>query len=282
MSEMDQVAPAQPQDAGQVAAKSWYEGVEPETIGYIQNKKWDGVDGPIKALEGYRNLEKLHGVPADQIIKMPKADDAEGWGKVYQKLGRPESADKYGDVKAPEGVTLNADLVKEFDSVFFGQNLTKAQRDNIITTYAAKEAALNGERQKQLELKIASEREQLKSDWGVKYDERVELAKRAVRVGLPEGIDKDATLMEMEKAVGPVVFAKMFANLADKMNLAEDKMVEGDKSSGGFGYTKEQALSDKTTLMAELRADPKRLDMYNKNTGPDVEKMRKLNEYLSR
>lgn len=279
MSEMEQTAPAE--DAGQ-AVKSWYEGVEPETVGYIQNKKWEGVDGPIKALEGYRNLEKFHGVPADQIIKLPKQDDTEGWGKVYQRLGRPEAADKYGDVQVPEGISLNSDLVKEFDGIFFNQNLTKTQRDNIIKVYAEKEAAVMNERQRELELKIADGRAQLKNEWGSKFDERVELAKRAVRVGLPEGVDKDATLLEMEQAVGPVVFAKMFANLADKLGLAEDKMVDGDKSGGGFGYTKEQALADREALKAELGRDRQRLDMYNKNTGPDVEKMRKLNEYLSR
>lgn len=279
MSEMEQTAaPAE----GQATVKSWYEGVEPETVGYIQNKKWEGADGPIKALEGYRNLEKFHGVPADQIIKLPKQDDAEGWGKVYQRLGRPEAADKYGDVQVPEGVSLNSDLVKKFDNIFFNQNLTKAQRDNVIASYATEEAAVIAERDRQDALRIANERAQLKNEWGSKYEERVELGRRAVRVGLPEGVDKDAILLDMEKVAGPLVFGKMFANFADKMGLAEDKMVDGDKSGGGFGYTKEQALADREALKAELGRDRQRLDMYNKNTGPDVEKMRKLNEYLSR
>ncbi len=274
--------PAPPAE-GQAAVKSWYEGVEPETVGYIQNKKWDGADGPIKALEGYRNLEKFQGVPPDQIIKLPKADDAEGWGKVYQKLGRPESADKYGDVVVPEGVNVNQDLIKEFDGLFFGQNLTKAQRDSLISGYIEKETAVTSQRQKELELRIANERAQLKNEWGQKHDERVELAKRVVRVGLPEGVDKDATLSAMEEAVGPVVFAKFFANLADKFQISEDKMVNSDGAPGSsYGYTKEQGIADLAKLKASLKADPVRLAMYNKNTGPDIEQLRKLTEFISR
>lgn len=278
----DQTTDTPADNAGQVTDTPWYNGVEPETVGYIQNKKWDGKDGPLKALEGYRNLEKFHGVPADQIIKLPRDDDAEAWGKVYQRLGRPESADKYGEVQVPEGVSLNPDLIKQFDDIFFSHNLTKSQRDSIVKAYASKEAEVMSARQKELEMMIVTQREQLKSEWGQKYDERLDLAKRAVRAGLPADVDKDATLAAIEEAVGPVVFGKMFSNLADKMKLGEDIMLDGTKNEGRYGYTKEQAMEDRRMLMAEITGDRNRLDMYNKNTGPDVLKMQRLNEIISR
>src|SRR6185312_841401 len=71
----------------------WLEGATPEQVGYIQNKGWTD---PKQVLEGYQNLEKMRGVPADRLLTLP-ATDADDATKAafYEKLGRPKEAAGY-------------------------------------------------------------------------------------------------------------------------------------------------------------------------------------------
>lgn len=258
------------------APKTWYEGADPDTVGYIQNKKWD-AETPLKVVESYRNLEKFHGVPADQIVKLPKADDVEGWNGVYGRLGRPESADKYAPV---EGVEIDAEALKRFDGKFHAAGLNDTQRKAILTEYDAYSKQMFEEQEKALAQEKSIQTEALKKEWGANYDERVDLAKRAVRSFLPDTEQREQTLQAIENAVGPAVLAKMFANLADR--IGEDKIITGaDSGQRAYGYTKEQAVNDRNVLMAEIKADPARLAAYNRGLGSDVEKLTRLNKIMA-
>lgn len=280
MSEENTDAPAD--NAGQADVKPWYDGADQDTIGYLQNKKWD-TESPLKVLEGYRNLEKFHGVPADKIIKIPTDDNQEAWGQVYNKLGRPETPDKYGfdSIKAPEGVELDKEIIGRFDQLFHKSGISKSQRDNILNEYVQFEAARSQDMAAKLEQEKTIQLDALKRDWGSKFDERVELAKRAFRSFLPEGLDKDEVASAFEASVGPAVAAKLFANLADR--LGEDKFHDEANNTGAtpFGYTREQAVNDRNNLMAELKSDRTRLDAYNRGKGLDYDKMARLNKIIA-
>ncbi len=76
--------------------------------------------------------------------------------------------------------------------------------------------------------------------------------------------------------------SQFIGSVDKKKDIENTSLQDKDFKEKYAGYTKEQALADREALKAELGRDRQRLDMYNKNTGPDVEKMRKLNEYLSR
>ena len=273
---------AAPAAAGQADVKPWFDGADPETVGYIQNKGWD-KESPLKAVEGYRNLEKFHGVPADQIIKMPKEGDTDAWNNVYSRLGRPESPDKYGmdSIKLPEGAELDSENIGYFDSIFHKAGISKAQRDAILNEYVGFEHKRTSELSTKFEQEKTIQVEALKKEWGAHYDERTELSKRAFKAFLPEGVNKDEVAAAFEASVGPAIAAKMFANLADK--LGEDKFHD-DGNSGGdrkFGYTREQATADRATLMSELKSDRTRLDAYNRGSGLDYDKMARLNKIIS-
>ena len=85
---------AAPQD-GQ-AQPSWTEGFDDDLKGYVENK---GFKDPSALAESYRNLEKLRGVPEDQLIRWPDDPTEEGaLDPVFEKLGRPASPDEYENV----------------------------------------------------------------------------------------------------------------------------------------------------------------------------------------
>lgn len=279
---MDENQTQNEQTQGQVTdQKPWYDGADDDIIGYLQNKKWD-KESPLKVLEGYRNLEKFHGVPADKIIKLPSDDNPDAWDSIYSKLGRPETPDKYGfdSLKIPEGVDVNKERISKFDTIFHKSGITKSQRDYVLNEYLQFEAQVNQETQSKYEQEKAIQLDALKQEWGGKYDERLDLARRALKSFLPDGVDKDEVAAAFEMSVGPAIAAKMFANLADK--LSEDKFHDDSgNNETKFGYSREQAVNDRNTLMAELKSDRTRLDAYNRGKGFDYEKMARLNKIIA-
>ena len=77
----------------------WHTGVEAEMLGHWQNKGWktdDPKEVAVAATKQARELERHFGVPADQLLKLPKAnDDAIAWNPVYQRLGMPVEPKDY-------------------------------------------------------------------------------------------------------------------------------------------------------------------------------------------
>src|SRR5882757_381470 len=85
--------------AAAAAAKPWHDGVEAEFIGHAQNKGWK-LDNPKEAFAAAakvaRDLERHFGAPADQIIRMPKADAPPAEISAFrQRLGWPAEAKDY-------------------------------------------------------------------------------------------------------------------------------------------------------------------------------------------
>lgn len=280
MTEQAPVAEGQasaPPAQGQ-ATQAWYEGhnFAPEDIGFIQNKGWDD---PVKPIQAYKNLEKFHGVPADQLIKLPKNfEDPGALDPVYDRLGRPASPDKY-EIKLPEGVKVDEGRLKAAREVGHKLGLNTKQ----MQALAEFDANYMGEAMKAFEAertqKMEADLKGLEKEWGTHFEERAELGRRFVRNSLPAGIDKEATLSAIENAIGTALTLKLFANAGEK--TMREHNVPDSSGDRPFGYTREQAAADKKSLMDELKADKTRLDNYNKGIGPDVEKMKRINQIMS-
>jgi hypothetical protein len=261
-----------PETAGQaVEQNNWYNGADEETIGYIQNKGWDN---PLKAVEGYKNLEKFQGVAPEQILKLPKDMTEDGsLDEVYTRLGRPETPDAY-NLELPEGVQVNEDRVQSMASVAHKVGLN----DNQLNALAAADAEYQAQYMQEVSKQQQVELQGLEKEWGAAFPEREEMARRFVRNTLPDGVDKEAFLTQIENAIGTANMLKMFANAGQSQREHGVPDSSGDRP---YGYTREQAVSDKKTLMDEIKADPARLANYNKGVGPDLDKMKRLNTIIT-
>lgn len=265
-------APASEGQAEQQAA--WYDSAPDEIKGYIQNKGWDD---PLKSVEAYQNLEKYHGVPADKLIKLPK--DGEPMDEVYNRLGRPESPDKY-DFSLPEDMPVDEARLNMAREVAHKVGLNSAQLEALIKMDSEYTSQYVEAHHKEVEQKQQQEMNDLKKDWGSAFDERVELGRRFVRNNIPDGIDKDNVLAKIEEAIGPATMLKLFSSAGEKSLSREDKIPDGS-GDRPFGYTPEQAKADKAALISELQASPERLANYNKGVGPDYDKMQRLIKIMS-
>ena len=269
-----------PEGTGQVDASTpdaegqatWYESANDEVKGYIQNKGWDD---PLKAVSSYQELEKYRGASEDQLIKLPK--EGESYDAVYDRLGRPESADKYEFTPA-EDASVDQGRLDTFKDIAHSAGLNNAQFEKVVSEISKYESGAIAQIQEAKIQEQATQLEALKKEWGEGFEERAELGRRFVRKNLPEGMDRDQTLNAIEDAIGTAAMLKLFANSGQ--GAGEDKLPKAD-SDRPYGYTREQAVADKKALMSELKSSPERLQNYNSATGPDYDKMQRLNKMLA-
>lgn len=232
-------APAAAGDGGQAAttttaapapapaAGSWYDSIEDGDLkGYVQNKGWKD---PVELANGYRNLEKLLG---SEKIPMPKgAEDKDGWGRVYDALGRPKSADEYA-LTVPEGGS--PEFAKAAAGKFHELGLSKAQAEALTTWYNEQAISQIGASQQAQAAKVEQDMQALRGEWGQAWDENVELGRRAARqFGLDGG-----KLEALENAFGTGEMLKFMARIGRGLT---EHTFEGGRSTNSFGMTPEAA-----------------------------------------
>ena len=235
--------------AQQTAAADWTAGLNDDLKGFVGAKGFKDVGA---LADSYRNLEKLTGAGLDSLVKLPKADDAEAWNQVYDKLGRPKTAAEY-DVKVPDGIgdPKFADWAK---GVFHELGLTKSQGEKLAAKW---NEHIGGLAKTQGETAAAAAQQAvtaLKAEWGNAYDQNAQVVDRAAeRLGMTS-----EHLQGLRQAMGPAGAMKFLHGLAVK--LGEDSFVAGGGSGGnGFGVMTPAAAQ---AQIAELRRDAEFVKKY--------------------
>jgi hypothetical protein len=86
----------QTQEASQAAASeqsaSWLDALDADGKNYVSKK---GFKEPKDVLQSYINLEKLHGVPQDRLLKLPETLEGDDAAPLWEKLGKPKEASEY-------------------------------------------------------------------------------------------------------------------------------------------------------------------------------------------
>jgi hypothetical protein len=150
-----------PTPAASDAAFDWSKsGLDADNLGYVQSKNFKD---PAALAGSYRNLEKLIGVPPDQVLKLPQDDLPASWDPVFAKLGRPEKADGY-TLPVPEGV--DPGFAKTASTWFHEAGLSQKQAKAVTEKWNA----FAGDQAKvQTEQAQARDKEQLtalQGEWG--------------------------------------------------------------------------------------------------------------------
>ncbi len=105
------------------------------------------------------------------MVSVPGADaDAESRDKFYQRLGKPDSADKYA--LNSEGLELDKDAIGEFKGALHSLDLTQDQAQGLVNWLAAS----TKERLDKISLTASETSEKTANDlriaWGADYDRR--------------------------------------------------------------------------------------------------------------
>jgi|TARA_R110000803_G_scaffold34612_3_gene75461 hypothetical protein len=191
----------------------WIEGVaDPATKQWaiakgLQNGNFENVLG------SYHNLEKMVGADkAGRTITL-LGDDAspEDRATYFNKLGRPESAEKYS-VALPEGSTDDTRLTMMRNKAF-DLGISDAQFSGIAEADAAYIAATTQGISDKAVVSAADAEAQLRTTWGAAYDQKVAgIDVAAHKLGIGED-----QLNGLREAMGPVDAMKFVDGLNSKI-----------------------------------------------------------------
>ena len=235
----------------QTQQTAWHTGLDAEIIGHIQNRGLK-LDDPKAIVD---NLAKAHreassklGVPADQLLRMPKADAPEAEIKAFhQRLGAPADPKEYDftgikyangkEIEQPLADALRASFAKRFVPKDTALEIAKD-----VIKYADSDEA------QKLSTKTAAievEKAQLKSEWKQDYDGNLFIAKRgaqalgmtAEQVTALEGIMGYKGIMTALHKVGV-------------LNKEPNGLIGGGGANNG-PMSREQAMARKQDLMKD-------------------------------
>lgn len=227
---------------GQVSSGyEWLQGADELTVGFAQNKGWDS---PIKALDSYRNLEKLLGADkANNAVILPKsAEDAASWNALYDRLGRPSDPNGYGFKSETGDQTFDTALSSKFHEL----GLSKEQGQKFgqwLNESMAQGKQVEAAKQAQV---FAQDQSALQQEWGAAYTQNLAAAQVAARA---LGMDGD-TIDKIAGAIGHKATMTMLSRIG--AGYEEDGFVTGDAPSGfGNAMTPGQAKSEIQSLMSD-------------------------------
>jgi hypothetical protein len=245
---------------------AWHSTFDEDTKGWLGNRGLDKLDGE-KALpelvKTARNAEKLLGVPADQILRMPKDGDPAATRAILQRLGMPEKPDQY-EIPVPEGD--KGEFSKTAAAWFHEAGLTKAQAKVVAEKWNEHIGGMSKAEAAAAATRMAENESALKKEWGPAYEARLAAAGQ---IATKLGLDPAAADVLREK-LGAAGLAKFVFSLGEK--LGEAQFVTGD--GGDFGGLMSPAQAN--AKINELRGNKDWTARYLAGGKPEMEEMRKL------
>lgn len=197
-------------------------GVDAAGLAIIQERQWKN---PAEMLNSYRNLEKLTGVPANQLIKLPKGNDPGEWGLIYDKMGRPKTPEAY-NLPIPEGD--KGEFAKVAGKWFHEAGLSEAQGRKLAEIWNGYTKSMSDAETIRMTEQTTIEINDLKKSWGNEYQSRSAIVDRA---GTAFGMTNDQ-LEALKIAMGPKAAMEFMYNIGSKIAV-EDANLIGAGSNGG-------------------------------------------------
>jgi|TARA_R100001530_G_scaffold11611_1_gene11099 hypothetical protein len=186
---------------------SWRDGLSDDLKDDEGLGKFKDVEGLAKS---YKELESYRG----NSIKIPeKGADSQAMDDIWDKLGRPEAADKY-EYEPPAKIPkeqYNQEVEKSFLEQAHTKGFTKDQAHFVLDYYnnMAFDAVADIDNVKSKN--IADNTNELKKDWGRAYDQNISIAARAFDQFASDrdreyfansGLDSDPSLIRLFHKVG--------------------------------------------------------------------------------
>lgn len=146
----------------------------------IAAKGWDREGrGPADLLKAYQNLERLRGVGADELVRLPRDGNEEQAKEFYARLGVPEGPDGY---TTPQVEVGGQPLLSEpLAQISHRLKHTPKQHEEFA---AAVGDFLKASQEEQIQAAIerdTREKNELEADWGSRAAENYAAATRAAK-----------------------------------------------------------------------------------------------------
>ena len=208
-------------------AKSWKETISEEFRNDPNIAKFTEIDALAKS---YINATRMIG--SDKVIVPNQNSNEDHWNEVYDKLGRPQSPDKYKFEIKSDVVPFEETSIKQFAENAHKLGLNNKQAQGILEFY--KNNVEQSAKQSEINIKTAQEQsqQQLRQEWGRAYDEKLNKAKSIAQANFSKELLntqlKDGTVLGDNPEI-----IKGFANIANL--LSEDKIISTESESVNQG-----------------------------------------------
>jgi len=222
-----------------LSGKTWKEAISEEYRTNPNIEKFTELDALAKS---YINAVSMIGT--DKIPLPGKSATDEQWNEVYNKLGRPESPDKYALELKTDVMQVDENAIKSFAQNAHKLGLNNRQAQGILEFYkqtlegSAKEMSVN------MEAAQAESANVLRQEWGRAYENNLQKAAAVAKTYLePELLDtqlRDGTRLGDNPKI-----IKAFANIANL--LSEDKIVGTEAENVLQGRDVEKEIEELTT-----------------------------------
>jgi hypothetical protein len=241
------------------AVTSWTDGFNDDMKGYIEKK---GFADAGALAESYQNLEKLRGVPAEQLLQLPAdMSDLEAMSPVYSKMGRPDAPDGYTNVL---GEGFNDEVFKSVAETAHQLGLGDGQFQGLQQIMQEQSTHLK----EQMDAESAAAFDAWKSDKPEDFNNSARLL---------ANLDMDESAVESLLNGDKTAMYDMLAKIAARSS--EGDVVHGEQpKSEGFGMSPQAAKAK----VQELMADETFMKNYTSDNRlvrqPAIERMSKLQE----
>jgi hypothetical protein len=228
--------PVSPTTETQPVAKTWKEAISEEFRNDPNIEKFTEIDALAKS---YINATQMIG--KDKVAVPNKNSTDDQWNEVYDKLGRPESADKYSLNAKSEVVPIDDNAIKQFAENAHQLGLNNKQAQGILEFYKNNMEGMAHQAKVDTETAQAQSTQELRQEWGREFDTNIKKAGALAKANMnPEILDmqlKDG----MRLGDHPEII-KGFAKIAGMMS--EDKIVSTESENVSSNTDVETEISD--------------------------------------
>jgi len=261
---MDNLDDTQSQDSAVLDHVQWQEHIPEEYRGkgYWEPLKDKSLSDVLKT---YGEAQSLIG----SSVRLPQDDSPEAWGKVWNRLGRPDNAEQYqATIGNLEGVEWDSSRINDFRSVAHQAGLTNKQVQTMFDWYGNEvQAQMNHAETTASQQKKETE-SALKDEWGLNFERNRNLARRgAMHIFGEEGFP------EAERAFGNSIPLMQGLSKIGR-SLMEDGLI-GESSAEFGGMSRSEAKQEIEKLTAPdspywtkpgQKPDPRSQDIRDKVT----------------
>ena len=235
---------------------SWKDSISEEFRQDPNIAKFTEIDALAKS---YINATRMIG--QDKVVVPNNNSTDDQWNEVYDKLGRPESADKYKLEVQSETAPLDEGAIKSFSENAHKLGLNNKQAQGILEYY--KESMEGSAQQAKIDTETsqAQAEQELRKEWGRSYDDNIKRAAQVAKANMNSEI-LDLTLSDGRRLGDHPEIIKGFANIANLMS--EDKMI----GTGEDNATSGRDLGEEISKIVNDRDGP-----YWNKSHPDHDKV---------
>ena len=231
-------------------------------------EKFTEIDALAKS---YINATRMIG--QDKVVIPTNNSTDDQWNEVYDKLGRPESAEKYSLDAKSKVVSLDDNAVKQFAETSHKLGLNNKQAQGLLDFYKQNMEGTAQQAKIDTETAQAQAEQELRSEWGREFDTKVKQASSLAKANIKPEI-LDMTLSNGTRLGDHPEIIKGFAKIAGMMS--EDKIVSTESES----VQSNQSIQDEIDTIINDKASP----YWNKghpNHDKQVQQVYTLREMLS-